>query len=286
MPRVKSAQAKAAKRPSVPVRRAPGLRRLVANARPVLLVVGVTACVGVGLTAWTSGWIADRLDRAEAAMLALTVELGFGVEEVRVAGRSRTDRDTLLSAVGVERGTPILSFRPEMARAAILEIPWVKSVRVERRLPDTILVRVEERRPMAIWQHQQRLRVIAADGMVLTGDDLDHWSHLPLVVGADAPAHAAGLIEELRRVPDVAGRVVAAVRIGGRRWELRLDNGVSVSLPERGLGRALARLAAAETTQRLIDRDIVAIDLRLADRMVIQATPMATERRRLPEEDT
>ena len=198
MPRVKSAQAKAAKRPSVPVRRAPGLRRLVANARPVLLVVGITACVGAGLTAWTSGWIADRLDRVEAAMLALTVELGFGVEEVLVAGRSRTDRDALLSAVGVERGTPILSFRPEMARAAILEIPWVKSVRVERRLPDTILVRVEERRPMAIWQHQGLIRMIDTDGGLIDVEPPRRFEGLPIVVGPDAPNLPAAVQLALR----------------------------------------------------------------------------------------
>ncbi|MCH7555160.1 MAG: cell division protein FtsQ, partial [Proteobacteria bacterium] len=56
----------------------------------------------------------------------------------------------------------------------------------------------------------------------------------------------------------------------GRRWNLRLDNGVDVELPEAGINAAWRRLADIERRHRLLSRDITAIDLRLPDRLVVR----------------
>src|SRR3546814_9628127 len=66
----------------------------------------------------------------------------------------------LLAALGIGRGEPILRFDPDAAHEAILALPWVKTASVERRLPDTIFVRIEERRPMALWQNERQLKEI------------------------------------------------------------------------------------------------------------------------------
>jgi cell division protein FtsQ len=81
--------------------------------------------------------------------------------------------------------------------------------------------------------------------------------------------------------PD-AERVAAAVWVGARRWDLRLDNGVAIRLPETGVESALARLAAAQAKSPFLDRDVVAVDLRQTDRLVVQLGPAAAERMRPP----
>jgi len=244
----------------------------------VLLAAGIWAVAGGGgAAAW---------ERTERAMLDATGGLGFSVQEVLVSGRHATDGDVLLDTLGVERGTPILAFDPQAAREAVEALPWVRSATVERRLPDTVFVALVERRPMALWQYEGRFRLVDAEGVVLTDRRLERFAHLPLVVGADAPANARALLEVLDSVPAVADRVEAAIRVGERRWNLRLDNGVTVRLPEAGLAGALARLASVERDDGLIDRDIRSIDLRIAGRLVIRTTPVANELRRLPEENT
>ena len=273
-------------RAQVPVRR-PGLwRRLRSHSRPVVLLVAVSLAAGSGALAWSTGWAEARSRQAMDGLIGSTIALGFRVEEVLVTGWRQTERGALEAALSVARGDPILTFDPEAARVRLLEIPWIAQARVERRLPDAIHVDLVERQPLALWQRDRMLHLIAGDGTVLTTDRLERWPMLPLVVGSDAPVHARELLAQLDAVPGIAARVAASVRVGDRRWELHLDNGVRVHLPEAGVRRALRRFAALEQQDRLIDRDIVAIDLRLDDRMVIRATSNAIERRRLPEEDT
>ncbi|MCB9959568.1 MAG: FtsQ-type POTRA domain-containing protein [Rhodospirillaceae bacterium] len=281
-----AAEAPQRRRSQVPARRAGWWRRMRGSARPALLALLVAGAIGAVAVAWTSGWAEARYTAAVDGLVDTTAALGLRVEEVMVAGWQQTSRDDLERAVGVVRGDPILTFDPEAARLRLLEIPWVATARVERRLPDAIHVQLTERRPLALWQLDHRLHLIAEDGVVLATDNLGQWSALPLVVGQDAPRYAGELLRHLRAVPTIGGRVAASIRVGGRRWDLQMDNGVRVRLPEAGIRRALTRLADIEEHDRVIDRDILAIDLRLDDRMVIQATPNAIERRHLPEEDT
>lgn len=246
----------------------------------------VASMVGTTIWAFTSGWVANTVAATIDHLLEVSVEAGLGVRDVLVTGRDRTPGDDLLAALDVERGTPILTFDPDRARDAVAALPWVRNVVVERRFPDTIYLRLEERQPLALWQSDQTMRVIDADGVVLTHDGLEAYAALPLVVGQGAPDQAGPLLEKLAGLPAIGERVEAAILVSGRRWDLRLDNGVNVRLPEIGIDEALARLSEIEADRGLFDRDIVAIDLRVGDRLVVQTTPGARERRLMPEEDT
>ena len=233
-----------------------------------------------------SGWIPKNLQDVGTTALGATGDAGFRVEEVLVAGRDQTDRDRILAALDVARGDPILGFDPHQAHARVMDLPWIRSASVERRLPGTILVRIEERVPMALWQHERRHSLIDREGNVLADHDLQNFTHLPMVVGSDAHRKARAFLDVLNQYPNIADMVDAAIRVGERRWDLRLTNGVEVRLPETGLTAALNELSRMTDEIELFDRDVVAIDLRLEDRLVVQTSPLANERRRLPEENT
>lgn len=241
---------------------------------------------GAAVLAWATGWLDRRVAAIETALTALTVEAGFRVEEVLVTGRRASDPEALLAALGTQRGAPILAIDLQESREAMLALPWVEDATIRRRLPDTLLIRMEERRPLAIWQNARRLHLLDTEGAVVPVDDLSPFRTLPLVVGPDAPGHARELLAALERVPGLAARVSASVRVSERRWDLHLDNGVRVHLPETGFAPALQRLAEMQQQADLIDRDIRAIDLRQGDRVVIRQAPASAERRRLPGENT
>lgn len=205
--------------------------------------------------------------------------IGFTVQQVTVTGRNRTSSDAVMTALGVERGDPILAVDVEAARFRLERLDWVQSATVKRLLPDTIHVELVERRPFAIWQRGGRLSVIDRQGGVITEAGLEGFSHLPFVVGHGAARHAGALIEVLERQPEFFARVRAAVRVANRRWNLRLENGVDVRLPEVGAAEALRDLAALDSAHRILSRDIQAIDLRLSDRLSIKLTPEAAQRR-------
>lgn len=227
-----------------------------------------------------SGWVAATIDRGHNATLAMTGRAGLRVDEVLVEGRGHTEAAQLMKALGVRRGMPILAFDPQAARARVEALGWVRRASVARRLPNLIYVQIEERRPIALWQHNGRHFLIDGEGVVIRGRDNESFDDLPTVVGEEAPDHAASLLNLLTGYPSIAARVEAAVWVSRRRWNLRLDNGIDLRLPEHGIAAALGWLADLERDHGLLARDIVAIDLRQPDRLIVRVEPAAAQHTR------
>ncbi|MDP1626978.1 cell division protein FtsQ/DivIB [Parvibaculum sp.] len=206
-------------------------------------------------------------------LLALS---GFSIQDVTVTGRAQTRKDDLLAAVGTKRGDPIFGFDTEAARQRIERLDWVRSATVTRLLPDTIRIEVSERQPFALWQRGGELSIVDAEGRPITDEGVQDFAHLPFIVGFGAPRAAPELLTLMQKErPELLQRVRAFVRVSDRRWNLRLENGVDVKLPETGVAKALADLAAYDTKYRVLSRDIVAVDLRLPDRVSVELTENA-----------
>ena len=238
--------------------------------------------VGGGWWSWRSGLLDEGLSNLVMAYRFANRAAGLVVNEVLVDGRLETSTDAMLAALSVERGDLALEFDVVAARARLEAIGWIKSARVERHLPDTIRVLIIERVPIAIWQREDDFVLIDDSGAVIGSSGLDRYRNLKVVVGDDAPAHAQALVGMLEEHPSLMARVQAAVRSGGRRWNLRMDNGIDVRLPETDAFAAWDRLAKYEAQHKLLTRDIGSIDLRLPDRVVVKVRPENGERN--PEE--
>ena len=198
----------------------------------------------------------------------------FRVRDIVVEGRSLTPEPKLRAALGVAKGSKLLGFSLETARARIEGLTWVQHATVERRLPGTIVVRLTERRPFAVWQSGDKFVLIDRSGQVVADSDpvkdATAFSELPLVVGPGAPQYAAALLDQLAAQPSLRARVVAVIRVGERRWNLLLNSGMDVLLPEGAEAPAMARLAELQTAQALLDRPLQTVDLRLPDRLVVR----------------
>ena len=234
------------------------------------------AIIGFAMLVGAVGWIGadgrlnDAYENARVGLVDISAAAGLVTSEVFVVGREKTPRRVLIDALDVTLGAPLLSFDAEAARRRIEAIGWVREAVVERRFPDTIFLRIEERDPLALWQKNGRLFVIDNDGVVIKGASPQNYALLPVIVGDDAPANAGLLLTVLASEPSLHQRVAAAVRVGGRRWNLRFDNGDDVELPEQNFAAAWRRLAEFERIHQLLARDITAIDLRLPDRLVVR----------------
>ncbi len=217
----------------------------------------------------------DSLAPRAAWADALSARLGLRVRTVVVEGRGNTPEPLLRAAIGVAPGDPILGVSLAGMRARLESLAWVQQATVERHLPGTLVIRLAERRPFAVWQTQGRFALIDRAGREVADEGVANFKTLPLVVGADAPAHAAAILDLLDRYPEIRARLAALVRIGGRRWNLRLANGADVLLPEGHEAEALARLAALQTDHALLDRPFAAVDLRAPDRLILRPRPEA-----------
>ncbi len=249
----------------------PALRHAARWAIVVVLAVGCYGGVVLSRLPIGQAVLAGAADRGLAASAAL----GLVVGDIAVEGRETTDRATIMAALAAERGTPILAVSPSRAKEKLESLPWVRSATIERRLPGTLLVRLVERHPLAVWQHAGKHELIDREGAVIPVRDLTRFARLPTVVGDDAASHATALIDMLAREPELASRVTAAVRVDDRRWNLQIDNAIDVLLPETNLAEAWARLAAQERANKLLQRDIRTVDMRLPDRLVLRAVGAA-----------
>lgn len=200
---------------------------------------------------------------------------GLKVSEVVLEGALNTPPELVREAVAVRQGDPTLGFSPQEARERLETIAWIERAHVERHLPGTIRVVIEERRPFAVWQRDNRFSVIDREGRVVATENVGAFGRLPLVVGPGAERGAAPMVELLRGAPEVEQRVHALVRVGERRWNLRLRNGSDVLLPEGHEAEAVARLAELQAKQALLDRPLLAIDMRQPDKLVLRAPPPA-----------
>lgn len=235
------------------------------------MALGVAAIIG-GIPWWA--WQAGHIERGQKAVATLATEItsshGFTVQDVSLTGRHYESRARILKAVGLKRGTPIFSVSPEDIRTRLKSLPWIDEARVVRRLPDTVNIAIEERQPMALWQRKRKLVLIDTNGKPITSHGLHRFRHLIILAGKDAPEQAATLFALLGAEPELARQVVGAVRVGKRRWNLKLRNGIRVRLPEERPHIAWKRLARMAKTQKLLKRDIKMIDLRLPDRVILE----------------
>ncbi|WP_369407911.1 cell division protein FtsQ/DivIB [Roseomonas rosulenta] len=261
--------------PSRPSRLRIWVKRRRSLVRPAIYGVLGLGALGVVVLAVRAVDPAGRVRGVAESFAGVGETLGMTVQQVILEGRRNTPTDMIRAALGVSRGDPILDFSPEAARTRLETIAWVQTAHVERRLPGTILVRIEERRPFAIWQNNARFVIIDRDGRVVAADGLDQFGPLPLLVGAGADSAGPALYDTLKREPEVAERVQAMVRIHERRWNLRLHNGTDVLLPEGAEAAAIQRLGELQREARLLDRPLAAIDLRLPDRLVLRPTRQA-----------
>jgi len=237
----------------------------------------VLALIPVSGWAWYQGHIASGWEGAKAKMVALSLDAGFELERVRATGQVRTSDEAILEALGTRAGDALFAMDMTTLSGRIETLPWVSKASVTRELPNTLQVWIEERKPFVRWQMEGKLMVVDEAGRKIIGADVSDFSNLPFVVGPGAPEAARDLFDLLGSHETLARRVVSAIRVGQRRWDLEFDNGMRLKLPEPGpdYGPAEAWQAfiKVEKERGVMNLMVATFDLRLSDRVVLKLTP-------------
>ena len=239
-------------------------------------VLTVLLCAAVVMVAvWQAPLLQLWGASAQEKLVVWTGEQGFTIKRLDVVGRNQISGQEIMQALQVKQGAPIFAYDPQGAVARLSANPWIKSVNVERRMPDTIFVRITERIPAARWQVQGKLAVVDIEGAVLTTTGMDMYKDLPVIIGQEARHKVVALFDLLRGEPDLAKDVTAATWISNRRWNLTLRNNVIVKLPAEDPGLALSAFVEMNKRDRLLDRDVTVVDLRLPKQVIVQPTVRA-----------
>jgi len=222
----------------------------------------------------------DRLRESQGEPRHMFARLiGFGIDRVTISGIAELSEIEVLIAAGIDPKVSLAFFDADEARRRLEATPLIREATVRKLYPGEVSITLTEREPYALWQVKGELFVIAADGTVIDKMDDGRFAHLPLVVGADANNRAKEYLALRAEAGALAPRMRAATLIAGRRWTLKLDNGMDVRLPETGAAEAVRRLVALQGDLRLLDKDALAIDLRQADRVVLRLSEEAASAR-------
>lgn len=265
-------------------RRVPPWRRYAWRLGLVSAAGAATGAMGFWL--WHAGHVATATDRAEAELVGAMAAVGLTIRQVTLEGRISTPRAALVAAAGLRIGEPILLVDIAAARRRIERLGWVKTASVGRRLPGRIHIRIRERVPFARWQRLGETVLIDAEGATIIGQDLGRYRRLPRVVGDGAATAAAAFLATLRQEDRLFRLVRTATLVRQRRWDVGLQGGITIRLPETDAAGAWRRLARLDEKDRILKRDLVAIDLRLPDRLIVRLPPSAARYRRDPGKET
>jgi len=236
-----------------------------------LLAIGIVVLIAL-----------DIPSKAATSAGAAIGRAGFTVNGYQIVGLNRMDRARVDAVVDDElrRASEAAGSRrpaqPLVDVAAIrdrlLQFGWVKDARVSRRLPDTLVIDIVERRPAALWQDKQRLALIDAEGVVLDRVRVDQMPDLPLLIGPGANDRALALDRLMDAVPTLKPQLASATWIGRRRWDLAFQTGETVALPEgeSAARQALVKFAKADRSSGLLGRGLVRFDLRVPGKMIVR----------------
>ena len=227
---------------------------------------------GGGWWAWREGWLVEARNRLEVVSRSIVGAITpFKLADVTVEGRDYVERSAILAALDVKPGDSLLGIDLQASRQKLEAIDWVANATVERRLPDTLYVTLKERRAVAIWQNGGEYTLIDRDGRTVRASRMPPGAEtLLLLGGVGAPEHVGELLLLLAYEPAVVRQLRAAVWVGQRRWNLILNNGVEIWLPEEDAVAALKQLAKLDTQHKLLSREFGIVDLRLADKLYLK----------------
>ena len=208
----------------------------------------------------------------------VTASLGFEVQTVKITGHHNLTERDIIDAMALEPGLSLATFSVSEAHAMLLDNPWVESASVRKVYPGKVTIIVKERKPFAVWRRGRQgelVSIIDRSGKEIGAYDSSKHSALPVLYGYGAEEKGADFQRALAKFPTLQSRVRLSLYRSQRRWDLLLNNNVTVKLPEKGFEQSLQLLADLDQRSAILSKDIESIDMRLADRLVMRLSDEA-----------
>ncbi len=196
--------------------------------------------------------------------------VGFRIDRIEIRGVSGARAQEIRAQIVPEGRRSILSLDPKDVRARVESLDWVETASVRRLWPSTLVVSVERRQAYARWQENGAVSVIDSNGERLLAERAVDHGELPLIVGRGAGPAAEPLLVALEDLPAVRARLKALVRVGDRRWNVELNSGTRIALPEEQPAVTLVRLETLQRQYQLLDRPVAELDFRAPGRLAVR----------------
>jgi cell division protein FtsQ len=238
---------------------------------PTLILLCI---LGLGVWVYHTGYYQYMLYQYDRLVLDASNTTGMVLKDVYLEGQHYTKDADIIDAIDLQIGEPLTHIDITSIKHQLEELPWIRYAVVERLYPSTLRIHVIERRPVALWQYENQVKLIDSTGFIIKEPNLKPFSNLILLVGEDAPSHTDNLIAILDRDPKIAVMVSSAIRVSQRRWNIRLHNGIEIKLPENKPEKAWEYLLTLQRTTNILNSNVQSIDLRIPNKMYTRSAPI------------
>lgn len=249
----------------------PGLRKALNFGVPV--GVGVLAAATVLSQFDIRGEAVALFERVQGAVIE---QPQFMITEIAVPGVSEDLEEQIRTAAFVTLPKSSLEVSVANIRDRIEALDAVERARVQIRPSGVLEIRADERVAVVVWRTASGLQLLDAGGVrVAEIDSRLRRPDLPLIVGDGASALVPEAMDLLAAAGPISTRIRGLVRVGERRWDLVLDRGQLIRLPETEPAAALGRVLGFQEGEGLLNRDVLVVDMRNPDRPMLRLTEFA-----------
>ena len=190
------------------------------------------------------------------------------LKEIHIIGRENISQELILKKLKLTTKTSLMRINVNSLNEKIHSINWVRSAVIERRLPDTLIIKIEEYKPFALLQIKDSHFVISSEGKKIIKDN-GRFGYLPVINGPGSEKFASKMLNILSSEPALFHQVWAISFVGKRRWDISLRSGIKIKLPENNPSEAWTRLSEIDRTEAILSRELDVIDLRKIGHIIL-----------------
>ena len=197
------------------------------------------------------------------------INLDVKLKNVKISGIENTKASEVVNIVSKLRGISLISVDLKKISSEINNIDWVKKSDLRKIYPSTLEVKVYEHNPIAIWYNEGNKFLVDGESKIITELNPNKFKNLKVIAGPNALEDIPAIISMIKNYPDFAKKIKSLLRVGDRRWTIRLHNGITIHLPEKNVANAIEEIEDLDREFSLLSRYIEIIDMRLPDRIDI-----------------
>lgn len=142
---------------------------------------------------------------------------------------SHVSAEQIRAAAAAHLGAGFFALNLAEVRGAVAALPWVEAVEARKRWPDTLVLAVRERQPVARWGDK---RLVGRDGNVFSVPGAEQIEGLPHLDGPDSElGNVLDFYARMQKALSGSGLTPAGVSLSGRgSWKITLVGGAEILL--------------------------------------------------------
>ena len=188
---------------------------------------------------------------------------GFKIKNILISGTHNLSQDYLINIINTQNHINILNVNLHTIYNKIIQNSWVEETYVERILPDTIKIKVLEKKPIAIWQNQKGNKLITVNGDVISHANVNKFKNsFPIIKGEKSKENISTILKILETNKNFAKNIWSLTFINQRRWDLHFNQGLIVRLPSQDVIKAWQKIIKLQTNYNILNLRLTEIDLR------------------------